>query len=115
VTYSALLIDTRLGGAAIDPAFSGIPPRSTRALRFETLRLALKRYCESLYKNTKKKQKTMFDIVQMESDFESVIDSKETRAEAQEYVSALNDTKKNQFTEFYYKESNLSANESELF
>ena len=57
----------------------------------------------------------MFDIVQMESDFESVIDSKETLGEAQEYVSALNDTKKNDTMQFYYKESNLSANESELF
>lgn len=57
----------------------------------------------------------MFDIIQMENDFESVIDSKETQAEAQEYVSALNDTKNNQSTQFYYKESNLSANESELF
>lgn len=57
----------------------------------------------------------MFDIIQMENDFESVIDSKETKQEAQEYVSALNDTKNNQSTQFYYKESNLSANESELF
>ena len=58
----------------------------------------------------------MFEIIQSEKDFESVIDSKETQAEAQEYVSALNDTKKKQETQFYYKESNsYSTNESNLF
>lgn len=57
----------------------------------------------------------MYEIIQTENDIESVIDQKETQMEAQEYVSVLNDTKKNQSTQFYYKESNLSANESELF
>jgi hypothetical protein len=46
----------------------------------------------------------MFEIIQAEKNFESVIDSKETQAEAQEYVSALNDTKKNKQTFFYCKE-----------
>ena len=36
----------------------------------------------------------MYEIIQSEKDFESVIDSKDTEAEAQEYVFALNDTKK---------------------
>jgi len=58
----------------------------------------------------------MFEIIQSEKDFESVIDSKETQAEAQEYVSALNDTKKNQETQFYYKKCNSNTNdESNLF
>jgi predicted nucleotidyltransferase len=58
----------------------------------------------------------MFEIIQSEKDFESVIDSKKTQAEAQEYISALNDTKKNQDTQFYYKESkSYSENESNLF
>jgi hypothetical protein len=58
----------------------------------------------------------MFEIIQAEKNFESVIDSKETQAEAQEYVTALNDTKKNQETQFYYKESKTySENESNLF
>ena len=46
----------------------------------------------------------MFEIIQAEKNFESVIDSKETQAEAQEYVTALNDTKKNKKTFFYCKE-----------
>ena len=46
----------------------------------------------------------MFEIIQAEKKFESVIDSKETQAEAQEYVTALNDTKKNKKTFFYCKE-----------
>lgn len=58
----------------------------------------------------------MYEIIQAENEFESVIDSKDTQAEAQEYVIALNDTKKNQETQFYYKESNTySADESNLF
>ena len=58
----------------------------------------------------------MYEIIQTEGDFEAVIDSKDTEAEAQEYVSALNDTKKKQETQFYYKESNsYSTNESNLF
>ena len=48
----------------------------------------------------------MYEIIQSEKDFESVIDSKDTEAEAQEYVSALNDMKKNQETQFYYKQCN---------
>ena len=48
----------------------------------------------------------MFEIIQAEKNFESVIDSKETLGEAQEYVSALNEMKKNQNTEFFYKECN---------
>lgn len=55
----------------------------------------------------------MYEIIQIEKDFESVIDSKETLGEAQEYVSALNDTKKNETVQFYYKKSNLSLHESE--
>ena len=46
----------------------------------------------------------MYEIIQVENDFESVIDSKDTQAEAQEYVTALNDTKKNKKTFFYCKE-----------
>ena len=46
----------------------------------------------------------MFEIIQAEKDFESVIDSKDTQAEAQEYVSALNDTKKKKQILFYCKE-----------
>jgi hypothetical protein len=46
----------------------------------------------------------MFEIIQIENDYEAVIDSKETLGEAQEYVSALNDTKKNKKTFFYCKE-----------
>ena len=46
----------------------------------------------------------MFEIIQFENDFESVIDSKETLGEAQEYVSALNEMKKNEQTQFFYKE-----------
>ena len=58
----------------------------------------------------------MYEIIQAENDFESVIDSKDTQAEAQEYVTALSDTKKNQETQFYYKECNsISNNESNLF
>ena len=58
----------------------------------------------------------MFEIIQAENDFESVIDSKETLTEAQEYVSALNDMKKNQDTQFFYKECNaLSAGDNNLF
>jgi len=48
----------------------------------------------------------MFEIIQSENDFESVIDSKETLGEAQQYVDALNEMKKNQNTEFFYKECN---------
>ena len=48
----------------------------------------------------------MYEIIQSEKDFESVIDSKDTEAEAREYVSALNDMKKNEETQFYYKQSN---------
>ena len=48
----------------------------------------------------------MFEIIQFENDFESVIDSKETLGEAQQYVDALNEMKKNQNTEFFYKECN---------
>ena len=58
----------------------------------------------------------MFEIIQTENDFESVIDSKETQQEAQEYVSALNEMKKNELTQFFYKESKTySENESNLF
>jgi len=58
----------------------------------------------------------MFEIIQSENDFESVIDSKETKAEAQEYVSALNDTKKNEDIQFFYKEcSSLSTNDNNTF
>lgn len=58
----------------------------------------------------------MYEIIQSENDFESVIDSKETKEEAQEYVSALNEMKKNQDTQFFYKESNsISTNENNLF
>jgi hypothetical protein len=52
----------------------------------------------------------MYEIIQSENDFESVIDSKDTEAEAQEYVFALNDTKKNQETQFYYKPCNSFTN-----
>lgn len=58
----------------------------------------------------------MFEIIQAEKDFESVIDSKETLGEAQEYVFALNDTKKNQDIQFYYKECySLSVNDNKQF
>lgn len=56
----------------------------------------------------------MFEIIQMENDCESVIDSKESLGEAQEYVSTLNDNKKNQSTQFYYKETTQPTYESEL-
>ena len=56
----------------------------------------------------------MFEIIQAEKDFESVIDSKETQAEAQEYVSALNDTKKKKQIFFYCKEiKTQTENENE--
>ena len=48
----------------------------------------------------------MFEIIQSENDFESVIDSKETLGEAQEYVSSLNEMRKNQDIQFFYKECN---------
>ena len=51
----------------------------------------------------------MFEIIQSENDYEAVIDSKETQAEAQEYVSALNEMKKNQDTQFFYKECNSTT------
>ena len=58
----------------------------------------------------------MYEIIQTEGDFEAVIDSKDTEAEAQEYVSALNDTKKNQETQFFYKKGNsLSESNNNLF
>ena len=58
----------------------------------------------------------MYEIIQSENDFESVIDSKKTQAEAQEYVTALNDMKKNQDTQFFYKEcKSLSTNDNNLF
>ena len=46
----------------------------------------------------------MYEIIQSEKDFEAVIDSKETLTEAQEYVSALNDTKEKKQIFFYCKE-----------
>ena len=46
----------------------------------------------------------MYEIIQSENDFESVIDSKDTQQEAQEYVSAMNEMKKNQDIQFFYKE-----------
>ena len=52
----------------------------------------------------------MYEIIQSENDCEAVIDCKDTEAEAQEYVSALNDTKKNYDTQFYYKQSNSLTN-----
>ncbi len=58
----------------------------------------------------------MFEIIQSENDFESVIDSKETLGEAQEYVSSLNEMKKNQDTQFFYKEcKSSSTNENNTF
>ena len=58
----------------------------------------------------------MYEIIQSENDYEAVIDSKDTEAEAQEYVSALNDTKKKQETQFFYKKCNsLSTNTNNLF
>ena len=51
----------------------------------------------------------MYEIIQVENDFESVIDSKETQQEAQEYVSALNEMKKNEQTQFFYKECNTAT------
>ena len=56
----------------------------------------------------------MFEIIQLTNAFESVIDSKETRAEAEEYVSALNDMQKNQDTQFFYKKcDSISTDENE--
>ena len=58
----------------------------------------------------------MYEIIQTEGDFEAVIDSKDTEAEAQEYVSALNDMKKTQETQFFYKKCNsLSESNNNLF
>ncbi len=58
----------------------------------------------------------MYEIIQSENDCEAVIDSKDTEEEAQEYVSALNEMKKNELTQFFYKESKTySENESNLF
>ena len=51
----------------------------------------------------------MYEIIQLENDFESVIDSKETKEEAQQYVSALNEMKKNEQTQFFYKESSTAT------
>ena len=51
----------------------------------------------------------MYEIIQLENDFESVIDSKETQQEAQQYVSALNEMKKNEETQFFYKQCSTST------
>src|ERR1035437_4875251 len=98
----------------------GIPPKSTRAPRFRDASLFSLRGIAKVYiqkkQNTNENKKFMFEIIQAENDFESVIDSKETLTEAQEYVSALNDMKKNQDTQFFYKECNsLSAGDNNLF
>ena len=55
----------------------------------------------------------MYEIIQLENDFESVIDSKDNEAEAQEYVSALNEMKKNEQTQFFYKQCS-TANTQEI-
>ena len=52
----------------------------------------------------------MYEIIQSENDFEAVIDCKDTEAEAQEYVSALNEMNKNQETQFFYKQCNSLTN-----
>ena len=57
-------------------------------------------------KNNNQNKKTMYEIIQSENDYEAVIDSKDTEAEAQEYVSTLNEMRKNQDTQFFYKECN---------
>ena len=58
----------------------------------------------------------MYEIIQSENDYEAVIDSKDTEAEAQEYVSTLNEMRKNQDTQFFYKECNsLSESNNNLF
>jgi hypothetical protein len=56
----------------------------------------------------------MYEIIQSENDCEAVIDSKDTEAEAQEYVFALNDTKKNQETQFYYKACNSFTKQEQI-
>ena len=46
----------------------------------------------------------------MENDCQSVIDSKETSEEAEQYVSALNEMKKNEQIQFFYKECHHISN-----
>jgi hypothetical protein len=108
-----------LGLSSPDPAFSGICPKSTRAPRFFHASLFPLRGIAKVYtqkQKKSKKRKFMFEIIQAENDFESVIDSKETQQEAQQYVSALNEMKKNEDTQFFYKECNsLSTNDNNLF
>ena len=46
----------------------------------------------------------MYEIIQLENDFEAVIDSKDSLGEAQDYVLALNEMYKHQKIQFYYRE-----------
>ena len=44
----------------------------------------------------------MYEIIQMENDAEAIIDSKETEAEAEDYVSVLNGMYQ-EHIKFYYR------------
>lgn len=52
----------------------------------------------------------MYEIIQMEKNGDAIIDSKDSKAEAEDYVSVLNGMHEQEHIRFYYRLNNQLTN-----